>query len=228
MQYTYNRKLKRWVKDGRIVSKASVPQNQTFYYNVKIKRFYDIEKGRIISKDEAMKRIYDMGGNVKIWRKSKNGNFYKDNQKVKELKRKKFTDKKPDVKKYKNTKIITHDTDISEYFKVAKEDENFIVIDFDNLVPLLYDFYKFNSNSEYNNERLYVFLEVEQIKEEGIYKQELGTQQLTENNINKNKIDKMLEKILEDWVFIYERSQTYGAKILNIKANAVFKQWKTF
>jgi hypothetical protein len=228
MQYTYNRKLKRWTKHGRIVSRASVPPQQTFYYNAKNKRYYDIETGRFIAEAEASKRIYEAGGNVKILRKSKKGNFYKDNQKVIEIKKKTFKDKKATKQEYKNTTVLTNDLDISAFFSVAKEDENFIIIDYKGLIPYMLDFYKANNDDEYNNKRLYIFIDVEQVKAEGIYKQELGTQQLTEDNINKKNISRLLNSLIEQWVFVYERSQTYGAKILNIRAKAVLKQWKTY
>ena len=79
-----------------------------------------------------------------------------------------------------------------------------------------------------NRYRLYVYLKVRQQKKEGEYLQEMGSLQLTEDTISKEKIDAMLDNMLESWMKFYLRSQTYGAKITSIQAMAIFKQWKIY
>ena len=227
MRYKYLRKAKRWydTKKHRIVSRSSVPENETFYYNQLLKRYYDIETGRIISKKEALKRLYQ-SGRSKIYRKSKKGNIYKDNQIVKSLKKDLVIDKKPDIKEYKYTTIETYKKDVSQYFH--KYLDNLFIIDKKSLTDFLWDFYKLSKKKEMNRYRLYVYLKVRQQKKEGEYLQEMGSLQLTEDTISKEKIDAMLDNMLESWMKFYLRSQTYGAYIVSIQATAIFKQWKIY
>jgi len=56
----------------------------------------------------------------------------------------------------------------------------------------------------------------------------MGSLQLTEDTISKEKIDAMLDNMLESWMNFYLRSQTYGAHIVSIQATAIFKQWKIY
>ena len=227
MRYKYLRKAKRWydTKKHRIVSRSSIPANETFYYNQSLKRYYDIESGRIISKEEALKRLYQ-SGKSKIYRKSKSGNIYKDNQIVKSLKRDLVVDKKPEIKQYKYTSIETYTKDVSQYFH--KYLDNLFIIDKKALVSFLWDFYNLSKKDELNRYRLYVYLKVRQQKKEGEYLQEMGSLQLTEDTISKEKIDAMLDNMLESWMKFYLRSQTYGAHIVSIQATAIFKQWKIY
>ena len=227
MRYKYLRKAKRWydTKKHRIVSRSSVPENETFYYNQSLKRYYDIESGRIISKEEALKRLYQ-SGRSKIYRKSKTGTIYKDNQIVKSLKKEMVIDKKPEIKQYKYTSIETYTKDVSQYFH--KYLDNLFIIDKKALVSFLWDFYNLSKKDEMNRYRLYVYLKVRQQKKEGEYLQEMGSLQLTEDTISKEKIDAMLDNMLESWIKYYQRSQTYGAHIVSIQATAIFKQWKIY
>ena len=224
MRYKYLRKAKRWydTKTHRIVSRTSVPENETFYYNQKLGRYYDIESGRIISKDEALKRLYK-SDRSKIYRKSKQGNFYKDNQIVKKLKKETFTDVQKKVDKYKYTSVETYSKDVSEYFQ--KYMDNLFIINRRPLITFMWDFYNHLKKKEMNRQRLYIYMKVIQKKKEGIYLQELGSLQLTEDTTSKEKIGELLDNILEQWMKYYRRSQTYGAKIIDIQANTVFKQW---
>lgn len=239
MRYKYLRKAKRWydTKKHRIVSRASIPANETFYYNQSLKRYYDIESGRIISKEEALKRLYQ-SGKSKIYRKSKKGNIYKDNQIVKSLKKDVYD--LAVISKYEYTKGIhmyTFVKDISNLglVKISDDKRSWVYPDIDKLVDIMYIFYKTNHIKENDNIslRLYLTLQVWDSLLDQIRYLEVPFLEVTEREINKERIKKSLQISQRNFIEGEDISIRIGGsdilneneKILDIDTQIILKEW---
>lgn len=231
LRYEYLHKAKRWYdnKKKRFTASSVVPERYTFYYDSKVKKYRDTKTGKFIKSSDVIAKI-ENNNLGKVYIKSKNGNFYRDNKNIKRVKTRELTDKKPDKDKRKNTTIVTYQKDISKFFKPDTEFPNLFSIDGKKLIPYINEFYKINHDEKNNNARLYVYLEIEQVKEESqLYVQRFSTDYLNnENGIDKFYIEKMLQNILTKWLNYYDRSVFYGAYIKKIKANVVLKEWKSY
>lgn len=236
--YKYDSKTNRWRdKKGRFVSEKRVPLRYTFYYDSRVNRYRDTKTGKYISKEKVLKFVEDNNlGKINVL--SKSGKLYRDNKIIDRLKKDVYD--LAVISKYEYIKGIhmyTFVKDISNLglVKISDDKRSWVYPDIDKLVDIMYIFYKTNHIKENDNIslRLYLTLQVWDSLLDQIRYLEVSFLEVTEREINKERIKKSLEISQRNFIESEDISIRIGGsdilneneKILDIDTQIILKEW---
>ena len=236
--YKYDSKINRWRdKKGRFVSEKRVPLRYNFYYDSRVNRYRDTKTGKYISKEKVLRFIEENNlGKINV--RSKSGKIYRDNKIIERLKKDVYD--LAVISKYEYTKGIhmyTFVKNISNLglVKISDDKRSWVYPDIDKLTDIIYLFYKTNHIKENDNIslRLYLTLQVWDSLLDQIRYLEVPFLEVTEREINKERIKKSLEISQRNFIESEDISIRIGGsdilneneKILDIDTQIILKEW---